>query len=131
MTEQEVQKLIEQSPALQKLTQRISTELTAADPSFSFDPMLIIMIISIVVNVIIHCREKRNAKDIEFDMRRFRALQPRQLMRLKRRLNRLWLEQNPAAAVRSVSNPIVTAVYEIAAKLQDEEIQAVLAAVEK
>ena len=131
MTEQEVQKLLDESPALQKFAQRVSAELTAADTSFSFSPMLIIMIISIIVNVIIHCREKRNSEDIAFDMRRFRALPPRNLMRLKRRLNRLWLEQNPAAAVGSLPNPIVTAVYEAAAKLQDDEIQAVLAAVEK
>lgn len=131
MTEQKVKELIEQSPELQRLADRVSSELTAADPSFSFSPALVIMIIGIVINVILHCREKRNVEDIEFDMRRFRALPPRNLMRLKRRLNRLWLESNPDAEAVTSINPIVKAVYDVAAQLKDEEINAVLSAARK
>jgi len=131
MTEQAVKKLIDQSPALQRLSDRVSAELTAADPSFSFSPMLIIMVVGIVINVIVHCREERNAEDIEFDMRRFKALPPRQLMRLKRRLNRLWLESNPDAPPAVGTNPLVKAVYSVAAQLKDDEINAVLSAAGK
>lgn len=130
MTEQQIQKLVDRSPVLQRLTRRLSVELERADPTFTFDPFLILMLLGIVINVLIHCRSERNVEDIEFDVRRFKALPPRALMRLKRRLNRLWLEQNPTAPLNA-PNPLVQAVYGVAANLRDDEVAAVMHAVKK
>lgn len=128
MNDQQVKKLIDTSPTLQGLSARLTEELAAVDSSFSFDPLLIIAIIGIVINVLIHCRDDRTEEDIEFDMRRFRALPPRKLMRIRRRLNQLWINHYQVPTSARTPNTIVRAVYNVAANLNEKEIHAIIKA---
>lgn len=115
MTDQDLQRRIESSPRLKAFAEQLlNTASFHADNLVTFDPMLVIMIISIIVQVVIHCREQRTAEDIVQDMRDLRTLPPRRLMRLRRRANVLWRK------VRGEShwdpkepNPILTAIYEL------------------
>ena len=106
---------IEQSARLRKLRAKLTDEIQfRVDTASQFDPMLVIMLISIIVQVVIHCREKRSTDDIIQDMRDIRALPPRRLMRLRRRLNALWHSNEERFQVSSGDvNPLLTAVYEI------------------
>lgn len=121
MTTDELQRHIDASPALSDLKRRLTDELTLqADNSFQFDPMLIIMIISIVVQVIIHCRENCSDELIQQNMRELRTLPPRKLMRLRRRLNNLWREHcAKTGAEYNRNNPIVGAVYQLSDTIND------------
>ena len=115
---------IKASPALSALHDDIAKELAFhSENNVQFDPITIIMIISIVVQVIIHCRNKRSDEQIAQDIREIRTLPPRQLMRLRRRLNKLWREQcGGANASPTAVNPLVTALYEVSERADDETI---------
>lgn len=128
MTEGELADRIKTSPALSALHDDIVKELAFhADGNVQFDPITIIMIISIIVQVIIHCREKRNDDDIAQDIRDIRTLPPRKLMRLRRRLNRLWRERAGGEdASPTAVNPLITAIYEVAERADDETLNEVI-----
>jgi len=106
---------IEQSARLRKLRAKLTDEIQfRVDAASQFSPMLVIMIISIIVQVVIHCREKRSTDDVIQDIRDIRSLPPRRLMRLRRRLNALWNNHGDSVHVSSGDvNPLLTAVYEI------------------
>lgn len=128
MTEGALADRVKTSPALSALHDDIAKELAFhSDGSVQFDPITIIMIISIMVQVIIHCRNKRSDEDIARDIRDIRTLPPRQLMRLRRRLNRLWRERcGGANASPTAVNPLVTALYEVSERADDETINELL-----
>ena len=115
MTQKELEARINASPKLRELRDRLLGEVQfRADASVGFDPVTIIMIISIVVQVIIHCRENRNKDELVQDIQDIRALPARRLIRLRRRLNTLW--RHCCADQQSYTgeyNPMLTAVYEI------------------
>jgi hypothetical protein len=115
MTQKELEARINASPKLRDLRDRLLGEVQfRADASVGLDPVTIIMIISIVVQVIIHCRENRNKDELVQDIQDIRALPARRLIRLRRRLNTLW--RNCCADQQSYTgeyNPMLTAVYEI------------------
>jgi hypothetical protein len=61
MTTAELQKRIDASAALSDLKRKLTDEIALqADNSFQFDPFLVVMIISVLVQVIIHCREQNS-----------------------------------------------------------------------
>lgn len=105
---------VEQSARLRKLRAKFIDELQfRADVNAQFDPMLIIMLISIVVQIMIHCRETRTPAKLAKDIREIRALPARRLVRLRRRLNALAREHGIESS-NDDSNPLLTAVYEVA-----------------
>lgn len=115
---------VKSSPALSALHDDIVKELAFhGDSNVQFDPITIIMIISIIVQVIIHCRNTRPDEDIAQDIRDIRTLPPRKLMRLRRRLNKLWRERcGGENAAPTAVNPLVTSLYEIAERADDDTI---------
>lgn len=119
---------IKASPELSTLHDDIAKELAFhSTGSVQFDPITIIMIISIMVQVIIHCRSKRSDEQIAQDIRDIRTISPRQLIRLRRRLNRLWREQcGGATAPATATNPLITALYEISDRADNETIKELL-----
>lgn len=121
MTNEELQRRVNESPALSALRDRLTDELVAqGDNSFQFDPLLIIMIISIIVQVIIHCRKSSDDELIQQNMRELRTLPPRKLMRLRRRLNNVWREHcAKTGAEYTRDNPIVGAVYALSDTIDD------------
>jgi hypothetical protein len=78
------------------------------------------MIISIIVQVIIHCKEQNTDDAIQQSMRELRTLPPRKLMRLRRRLNNVWREHCAKTGVEyQRDNPVVGAVYTLSDTIDD------------
>ena len=121
MTTEELQRRVNESPALAALRDRLTDELVAqGNNSYQFDPITIIMIISIIVQVIIHCKEKNAEDAIQQSMRELRTLPPRKLMRLRRRLNNVWREHCAKTGVEYTrDNPVVGAVYTMSDTIDD------------
>jgi hypothetical protein len=121
MTTEELQRRVNESPALAALRDRLTDELVAqGDNSYQFDPLTIIMIISIIVQVIIHCRENSADDNVQQNMRELRTLPPRKLMRLRRRLNNVWREHCAKTGVAyTANNPVVSAVYKLSDTIDD------------
>jgi len=121
MTTEELQRRVNESPALSALRDKLTDELVAqGDNSCQFDPITVIMIISNIVQVIIYCREKNSDESIQQSMRELRTLPPRKLMRLRRRLNNVWREHcAKTGAEYTRDNPVVGAVYALSDTIDD------------
>jgi hypothetical protein len=77
------------------------------------------------VQVIIHCRNSRDDDQIAQDIRDIRTLPPRQIIRLRRRLNRLWRDKCGGYSESSTAaNPIITSLYEIGERADDDMLKA-------
>lgn len=128
----DLQKRIQNDAQLRALSDSLQREIQfRADTSFQFDPFLMVAIISIIIQIIIHCREKNSTADIRNAMRDARALPPRRLMRLKRRLNKFWLEYCAQTGMDSNSkNPFFDTVLELGENAPDGELDALLALAE-
>jgi hypothetical protein len=115
MTDQDLQSRIESSPRLKALGNQLLSSVTFhADAPAKFDPVLVVMIISIIVQVMIHCREKRTPEELVQDIRDIRTMPPRRLMRLRRRMNALWNTMARDTNWDSKQpNPILTALYDL------------------
>jgi hypothetical protein len=120
---------IHASPALQKLHDDLAAEVQFhAEPSVQFDPLTVITIFSVVVQVLIYCREKRSDDEIVNDIKTIRTVPPRKLMRLRRRLNSLWRDccVDQQYDPRS-PNPVMAALFELGEKADPEALQSLLA----
>ena len=128
MNPHELADRIEQSPNLRKLRAKLIDELQfRMDASAQFDPMLVIMLISLVVQVIIHCREQRADCELVQDIRDIRTLPPRRLMRLRRRANALWrAHSNAPKTTAADGNPLLTALYELGENADEETIREII-----
>lgn len=126
MTNEDLQERIENSPALRKLRDQLQAEIGfRADKGVEFSPLLVISVISIIVQIVIHCREQKSAEDIRVDMRELRSLPPVRALRLRRRLNALWRRTCEGKTVQS-DNPLLDAVYELADSADDDAIDELL-----
>ena len=129
MTPKELEDRLNASEGLRGLKEQLESEIQfRSDDPAAFDPITIIMIVSIIVQVIIHCRQRRSDDDIISDIRDLRSIPPRRLIRLRRRLNRLWQDsctQRPSFV--GDQNPFLTAVYELAEKADPATLQELLA----
>jgi hypothetical protein len=132
MTATDLQKRIEASPPLSRLRDQLGAELAAQwGDRAAFDPFLVIAIISILVQVIIHCRNQRSASELAEALPKLASLPPRQRMRLTRRLNQLWREecQRRGDSVTK-PNPLLAAVTHAASSLDAESAQELIALAE-
>lgn len=126
MSDNDLKERIESLPALKSAADQLGAEIAfRADSGVQFDPFLIIAVISIIVQVIIHCREKKTDEELRADIRDIRTLPPRKLMRLKRRMNALYKKQSGVEAT-ALKNPVLDAVYDMAEKLDDTAIDELL-----
>lgn len=118
-----VREAVDASPRLQQLAAQLRDELgvrfAAAGVSpdqAMLDPITILMLISVILQVIRLCRERnqRSAEDIAADLRTGPRVPPQRTMRLRRRLNTLWRDYRtqhnlPATEI----NPFISAVYAV------------------
>lgn len=120
MTNEDLQRRIDASPALQDLRDKLSAELVfRSDPSVEFAPLLVISIISICVQLFIYCNPKK-PEELKQSIRDIRSLPPRKLIRLRRRANALWRESCGNAHRNSKDpNPILTVLYEMGETADD------------
>lgn len=123
MDETELQERVENSPALRSLRNQLMSEVGfRMDKSIQFSVILIISIISVCIQIISYCRDKRNPKDVRQDIRDLRQLPARRLMMLRRRLKALWRKTCPDDAVFAARNPLLEAVYELSDSADDAAI---------
>lgn len=114
---------IESSQSLQRVREKLLSEVSfRAGASARFDPITIIMIISVIVQVLNYCRNKRNPEDIAADIRNARALPKFRTRRLRRKLNQLWERQCDGGLEDCSDNPILAATMDMAEELSDDEI---------
>jgi hypothetical protein len=126
MTPDDLQERIENSPALTALRNRLQDEIAFRAPQgYQFNPLLVISVISIVVQIVIHCREQRTASDVRLDMRDLRNLGPLQTARLRRQLNKLWRDHCPGDLIQ-LENPLLEAVYDLSDSADDESLDELL-----
>lgn len=115
MTNEELTALrdkIDQNTGLKNLEKRLSEELMQKEERnhYGIDPLTILFIISVILQVISLCRSTRTDADLELDMANAHILPPRKLMRLKRRLNLLWNKQcKENGQEPGKNNPLFTA----------------------
>jgi hypothetical protein len=113
-----VEDALENSSVLQTAANQLSAELAGRVNKYKFDPLLIISIVGIIINVIIHCRDEKSDDDLYDTITDIEQIPPRKVMRLRRQLNKLWREHHPAAPrlIRR-ENPYTLAVYQTARQL--------------
>jgi hypothetical protein len=108
------------------LRNRLQDEIAFRAPhGYEFSPLLVISVISIIVQIVIHCREQRKASEIRLDMRDLRNLGPLATMRLRRQLNLLWRDHCPPDLLQS-ENPLLEAVYDLSDSADDEALDELL-----
>lgn len=119
MTNDELQERIENSPALRKLQEQLQAEIGfRAATAIELNPLLVLAIISLIIQIISFCRSERSAAAIRDDMRELRSLPPFQSLRLRRKLNALWRDVSKDETVQS-ENPLLEAVYQLSDSVDD------------
>lgn len=127
MTEQELHNRIESSQALRRAKETLSNEVSfRAGPSARFDPITIIMIISVIVQVLAYCRSRRTADLIVADIKNARALPRWRTRRLRQKLNKLW-EEYCNGEEECDDNAFLSSTLDFAETATDEEIHEVMA----
>jgi hypothetical protein len=120
------------SPRLQQFEEQLRLELgnrfvaagVAPDVAM-LDPITILMIISVVLQVIRLCRDRnrRPVADIAADLRAGSRVPPQRTMRLRRRLNILWREYCQQHNFPSTElNLFLAAVYAVSATVDDDTV---------
>jgi hypothetical protein len=97
------------------------------DNSAQFGIILILSMISLAIQIATYCKNKNKAELLQ-DMRNIRTLPPRKLMRLRRRVNKLWREEFPDYPVNPRDpNPMLTVMYELGETAEDAALNELLA----
>jgi hypothetical protein len=135
MTDSDLNALREQitaSPALRRFEEQLRLELsnrigaTGVSPDVAMlDPITILMIISVVLQVIRLCRDRnrRPIADIAADLRAGLLVPPQRTMRLRRRLNILWREYCQQHNLPPTElNLFLAAVYAVSATVDDDMV---------
>ena len=123
MTNTELLNRIESSQSLRRAREKLLSEVSfRAGSAARFDPITIIMIISVIVQVLTYCHNRRNPKDIADDIRNARALPKFRTRRLRRKLNQVWEQRCDGGLDDCSDNPIFAATMDMAEELSDEEI---------
>lgn len=124
MNAEELQNRIESSPGLRRVKTDLVDEIAfRADDSTRFDPMTILMIISIIIQVISYCRKRNTDEAIIDAIRNAKTLPRRKTILLRRRLGELdcFAAGGPVA-----SQPAYAALMDMSENMTDEEIQEML-----
>lgn len=126
MTDADLQERIHVSPALQAMQNQLYSEIGFRAPAgFEFSPLLVLSVISIIVQIVIHCRESHDEQSVRASMRDLRALPLRQQLRLRRALTSLWREKYPRTTTHQ-ENPLIDAVYQLSDSADDAAIDELL-----
>jgi hypothetical protein len=124
---EDLQQRINASPNLQKMEAQLQAELLAQmsgvdDNNIAIDPFTILMLISVAIQVVQFCRErnKRDSDLITADMKSGHQTPLRRTIRLRRELNKMWLEYCVKNNLpHTAFNPFLAAVYAVGPQLDD------------
>lgn len=124
MTNEELQKRIESSAGLADIRDQIAAGLSANSVGqYSFSPLLILAIISLIIQIVQFCMTQRSDEEIFQDMKNVKDLPPRKLMRFKRRANVLWKQYCADNMIdEKTPNPIPAVVYSLGDKVSDSAL---------
>lgn len=116
MTEEELKNRIGSRQGLRRVRETLSDEISfRADGPARLDPITILTIISIVIQVIAYCREKNSDEDIIAAIKNAKTLPLRKTIKLRRKLKALQLEED-------LAQPIYDSTIDVAEGLSDAEI---------
>lgn len=127
MTHEELTTLrekIDNSPGLKAFEKNLTSSLMTQEEQngYGIDPLTILFIISIVLQVISLCLRNRTQAEVELDLRNSGLLPPRKLMRLKRRLNVLWAKHCEAQGIEpGKNNPFFAAAINACRQCQQND----------
>ena len=124
-----LQQRVQSSPNLLQVQQRLQEELSQKMPADRFgfiDPITIIMIISVIIQVLNYCRNrnKRDAAVIAQDVQQANKLPPRRTIVLRRRMRKLWsdyCQQNKIADTDE--NLFLSAALAVVPSLDEQTVQ--------
>lgn len=127
MTDKDLQERVENSPVLSQLRNQLQSEVGfRMDKSIEFNPLLVISIISVCIQIIAYCREHRKPDEVRKQIRELRTLPLRQTLRLRRKLNALWRHTCADDTLFALNNPMLDAVYELSDSADDAAIDELL-----
>lgn len=127
MDDKELISRIESSQGLRRVKADLVEEISfRADGSARFDPMTILMIISIIVQVIAHCRNKTSDEDIADYIRNARTQPLRRTLLLRRKLRRLCDDQLGLRYGENIEKPIYASVVDMAENTTEAEIAEII-----
>lgn len=107
------------------LREKLSDELTfRAGGDVQFNPMLILMAISIIVQVILACRNKNSDEQLVDDLRNARTLPRWRVLQMRRKLNALWSDYCEGEDCEK--HILYDALLDIAENASDDEIAEIL-----
>jgi hypothetical protein len=118
---------IAQNDKLASLRTKLDNELvfrSGAGGGAQFSPMLILMAISIVVQVILACRNKNSEAQLIDDLRNARTLPRWRVLQMRRKINALWSDY--CEGDDCDKNILYDALLDIAENAADEEIEEIL-----
>lgn len=126
---EELRQKVKDSPNLSRVEQRLQEELTRltdADRIGFIDPITIIMIISVIIQVLHYCRNKnkRDAADLIADVHAADKLPLRRTIVLRRRMRKLWAEYCRQHNIEETAdNPFLAAALAVAPTLDAGTVQ--------
>lgn len=130
MSYDDLQKRVSASAELRRLQTKITDAVAFRSPHGSqFDPFLVLMIIGIIVNIVLHCRQQQSAELIKNEIRNIRTLPAMRLARLRRQIKKICRDRIAAGdelVPQDAFNSIMDALYEVGELADDEELDALL-----
>jgi len=116
---------IAQNDKLQPLRDKLAEELAFRSGYLAqFDPMLILTAISIIVQIILACRNKHSDEQLCDAIRNAKTLPRWRVLLMRRKLNNLWADY--CVGDDCNNNILYDALLEIAENSEDEEITEIL-----
>jgi mannitol-1-phosphate/altronate dehydrogenase len=113
-------------PRLQALRDRLADQVSAhLANGYALDPLLIIALISLAVQIIMHCREKRSEEAVRNDLKKWPRVFGFQALRARKEIKYLLQRNNVFGANLSAATD---AVFAVGQTLTDQEIDGLLAA---
>lgn len=126
---EKLQQQIAASPRLSRVADDLQSELSRRsnpDRVGFIDPITIIMIISVIIQVLNYCRNrnKRGVPEICYDVRQADKLPPRRTIVLRRRMRKLWAEYCQKNNIEETAdNPFLAAALAVAPTLDENTVQ--------
>lgn len=112
---------IETDARLKSIKEKLTSDLAVrADQGAQFDPMLIIMLISLVVQIIIYCREQRADEVVRQSIKNVKTLPLRRLWRLRREVRRAAVKSKMFS--KDTADAAYLSVLDVGDQLTDDEI---------
>lgn len=124
-TDKELITAVESNATLRRVREELLNEISFRAPgSTQFDPMLILMAISIIVQVIIACRKRNSDEKIIGWLQNARTLPRLRTIRLRRKLDALW--QDHCEGENCDKNVLFDALLDTSENASDAEIAEIL-----